>query len=136
MTTSDSGPGPGMPPWAEPLGSQTLVVIAASAGGLDAMSQVLSPLPADFPAAIAVVQHRGDRGPDLLVDVVRARTALDVRDAQDGEPLKAGTVYVCPPGMHVTVERTLRLIEGPRVQHVRPNADLMCRSVAQAYGPH
>jgi two-component system, chemotaxis family, protein-glutamate methylesterase/glutaminase len=122
------------PPVFEPIASDALVVIAASAGGLDALGRVLASLPADFPAAIVVVQHRSEQCPDVLPMLLNERTALRVRHAVDGDVLAAGTVYVCPPGMHVLAEHALRLVHGPRLNHVRPSADVMLRSTAHAYG--
>ncbi len=117
-----------------PLTEARLVVIATSAGGLNAVGRVLAALPADFPAAIAVVQHRGLQHPELLVELLGKMTALPVRHARSGELLEPGVVYVCPPGMHMTAEYCLRLTEAPRINFVRPSADLMLRSAARTYG--
>src|SRR4051794_4701076 len=110
-----------------------LIVIAASAGGLKALIRILSALPADLPAAIAVVQHRGEQHPELLPKLLDTRTGLRVRHARDGDRLEPATVYLCPPGVHMIAEHTLRLVPGPHLNHVRPSADLMFRSVARAY---
>jgi two-component system chemotaxis response regulator CheB len=110
------------------------VVIAASAGGLPALFEVLGPLPPDFPAAIALVMHRGLEEPDRLVAVLTRQTRLRVCHAQEGAALERGTVYVCPPGMHMTTEHCVRLLEGPKLRYVQPNADLMFESVGKAYG--
>jgi two-component system, chemotaxis family, protein-glutamate methylesterase/glutaminase len=124
----------GFQPWAEPAASERLVVIATSAGGLHALFQVLGSLPADFPAAIAIVQHRSDQHPSLLPALLEKRTALRVRHAGDGNLLEAGTVYICPPGMHMAAEHCIRLVKAPRLNYVRPSADMMFRSAAHAYG--
>lgn len=122
------------PRWAQPVTSPKLIVLASSSGGVKALIQVLSSLPADFPAAIAVVQHRGEQHPNLLPELLDRRTALKVRHARDGDLLEAGTVYICPPGAHMTAEHSVRLVVGPKLNFVRPSADLMFRSVARAYG--
>ncbi len=114
--------------------SPRLIVIAASAGALPAIIEVLAPLPPDLPAAIALVAHRGAGDPDALVQLLAGRTRLRVQHAQDGGLLEPGTVYVCPPGVHMTTEHSVRLIDGPRLRHVRPSADLMFESVGRAYG--
>jgi two-component system, chemotaxis family, protein-glutamate methylesterase/glutaminase len=114
--------------------SPRLVVIAASAGALPAIMDVLEPLPSDFPAAIAVVQHRGAAEPQRLIELLARRTRLRVQHAQDGAALEPGTVYICPPGVHMTTEQCVRLIEGPKIRSVQPNADLMFESVGRAYG--
>jgi two-component system chemotaxis response regulator CheB len=116
--------------------SPRLVVIAASAGGLPAIVEVLAPLPADFPAAIAIVQHRGPHGPQVMIDILARRTKLRVQHAETGTVLEPGTVYVCPPGVHMTTERSVHLVDGPQIEFVRPSADLMFDSVAHAYGEH
>src|SRR4051794_6898144 len=87
---------PGPPHAVDAAASRQLVVIAASAGGLQPLIDVLAALPADFPAAVAVVQHRGEAQPNVLSDILRRRTALPVRDARDGDLLEPGIVYVCP----------------------------------------
>jgi two-component system chemotaxis response regulator CheB len=114
--------------------SPRLVVIAASAGGLAALIEVLAPLPADFPAAIAVVQHRAHETPERLIELLSRRTRLHVCHARDSAPLEPGTVYVCPPGVHMTTDHCVRLLDGPKLRYVQPNADLMFESVGRAYG--
>ncbi|HEX3695157.1 MAG TPA: chemotaxis protein CheB [Polyangia bacterium] len=111
------------------------MVIACSAGGLAALFDVLASLDPDFPAAIVIVQHRGRQFAELLPALLQNRTVLRVRHVQDGDLLEAGTVYICPPGKHLTAEHCLRLVNGPKLDFVQPSADLMFRSVADAYGP-
>jgi two-component system chemotaxis response regulator CheB len=119
--------------WARPLSSPQLVVFAASAGGLEPLCKVLEDLPPEFPAAIALIMHRGAALPDQLIRVLQRRTRLRIESAQEGVPLRAGVVYVCPPGVHMVTEHSLRLIKGPRLRFSRPSADLMFESVAQNY---
>jgi two-component system chemotaxis response regulator CheB len=114
--------------------SPRLVVIAASAGSLPAIMDVLEPLPSDFAAAIALVQHRGPEQPERLIELLARRTRLRVQHAQDGAALEPGTVYICPPGVHMTTEHCVRLIDGPYLRFVRPSADVMFESVGNAYG--
>ena len=124
---------PGAP--AEPVDGRRLVVMAASAGGLRPLGVVLASLPPDFPAPIAIVQHRSPNVSDLLTGLLAARTALRVRAACDGDLAEPVTVYVCPPGTHMTAGHELELLTGPRLNAVRPSADLMFQSAARAYGP-
>jgi two-component system, chemotaxis family, protein-glutamate methylesterase/glutaminase len=114
--------------------SARLVVIAASAGGLAPIVELLSQLPADFPAAIAIVQHRGPGEPERLLKILARATSLRVCHADDGAVLQPGTVYLCPPQMHMTAEHCIRLVDGPKVRFVRPSADLMFESAARSYG--
>lgn len=111
-----------------------VVVLLASAGGLDALSTVLNDLPGDFPAAIVVQQHLGDHD-SVLPAILRRQTAQQVRWARDGRPVCPGQAVVCPPGMHLEMTPDGRC-------HLRPIRDLgvrrfdvLLRSVARSYGP-
>ena len=80
-----------------------IIALAASAGGLKALSQVLAALPADFPASIVVVQHLDPRYRSLMSEILSRRTALQVKQAEEGDHLTAGTVYIAPPNRHLLV---------------------------------
>ena len=112
-----------------------IVAIASSAGGLAALTRTLSALPADFPAAVLVVQHLDPRHRSLMAEILSRRTALAVVQAVGGEPIEAGTVYVAPPDHHLlaNANRTLELAQTELVHVVRPSADLLFESVAAAY---
>ncbi len=113
-----------------------LVVIAASAGGVEALSRILSELPATFPLAIAIVQHRSLAVPNLLSEVLQRHSRLRVKTAEDGEPIVPGLVYVAPPGIHLLVDAAGRfaLRDGIKVKHVRPSGDVLFISAAEALG--
>ena len=117
-------------------GAFDVVVIAASLGGREALTRVLAPLPADFPAPIVVAQHLRADAPGYLPTLLARSTALAVRRAADGDRLEGGTVYVAPPGRHLLIDEGGRctLSDGPRVSHARPSADLLFTSAAQAFG--
>jgi two-component system, chemotaxis family, protein-glutamate methylesterase/glutaminase len=112
-----------------------VVALAASAGGLTALSTVLAALPADFPAAVVVVQHLDPRRRSYLSDILRRRTTLRVKEAADGDSLRPGTVYVAPPDKHLLVgsDGRLALTSTERVHFVRPSADLLFRSSADSF---
>jgi two-component system chemotaxis response regulator CheB len=112
-----------------------VVALATSAGGLNALTQVLAVLPADFPASVAVVQHLDPRHRSLLANILGKRTGLAVKEAQEGEKLCAGTVYIAPPDHHllITQEGTIALTDTELVHFVRPSADLLFESVAASY---
>jgi two-component system, chemotaxis family, protein-glutamate methylesterase/glutaminase len=112
-----------------------VVAVAASAGGLKALIRVLSELPADFPAAIVVVQHLDPRHRSLMADLLSRRTALSVKEAEDGDHLKPGCVYTAPPDRHLLVnpDGSISLTKTELVHFLRPSADLMLESVAAAY---
>ena len=122
---------------ADERGAFDVVAVATSLGGLLALRAVLSQLPAEFPAAIIVVQHRQGAPHYELSELLRARTKMAVKEAVEGEPLAPGTVYVAPAGEHVTVDAAgaLRLDSSERVNFVRPSADVLFASVAAAFGP-
>jgi hypothetical protein len=80
-----------------------IVAIAASAGGVTAIRKVLSGLPADFPSPILCLQHHSSSDGNVLAQVLQLRTALTVRWAHQGEQLKTGVVYVCPPSHYFVV---------------------------------
>lgn len=111
------------------------MAIAASAGGLDAITQVLQGLPIAFPAAIVIVQHLSPDHPSLMAEILQRYTLLPVRQAQDGMGLQPRTVYVAPPDRHllVTPEGRLSLTHTARVHFVRPSADALFESVATSY---
>jgi two-component system chemotaxis response regulator CheB len=115
-----------------------VVAVAASAGGLSALSEVLAGLPADFPAAIVVVQHLDPRHRSLMADILSHRTALRVTQADEGARLMPGTVFIAPPNRHLLVnpDGTLSLSQSELVHFVRPSADLLFESVAASYKEH
>jgi len=112
-----------------------VVALAASMGGVKAISTVLSALPADFPAAIVVVQHLSASYPSRLPEVLSVRTALQVKPGAIGEFLRPGTVYVAVPGQHLLVQPngTLLLSDTPKMNFVRPAADKLFMSVTSTY---
>jgi two-component system chemotaxis response regulator CheB len=114
-----------------------VIALVASAGGLDALSQVLAALPATLNAAVLVLQHLESGRVSLLPRILETRTVLRVVPAHDGAPLRAGTVYVAPSGRHlrVTGDRTLSLTDTPRVNYSRPSADVLLQSLAAAGAP-
>jgi two-component system, chemotaxis family, protein-glutamate methylesterase/glutaminase len=112
-----------------------VVAIAASAGGLTALSKVLAALPGNFPAAVAVVQHLDPRHQSLLAQILNKRTQLRVEEASEGGRLSPGTVCIAPPNRHLLVnsDGTLSLSQSELVHFVRPSADLLFESVAASY---
>jgi two-component system, chemotaxis family, protein-glutamate methylesterase/glutaminase len=101
-----------------------VVALAASAGGLTALTNVLSALPAEFPAAIAIVQHLDPRHRSLMADILSRHTALEVKQAEEGDCLASGVVYIAPPNRHLLVngDGTLSLTQSELVHFLRPSA--------------
>jgi two-component system chemotaxis response regulator CheB len=109
-----------------------VIGIASSAGGLNAVSQILSSLPASFPAAILLVQHTIPTSRSHLVEILGRRTSLLVRQAQHGDHIQPGIVYVAPPDSHLILDGdgTIELSQLPPVHFVRPSADMLFESLA------
>jgi two-component system chemotaxis response regulator CheB len=112
-----------------------VIALAASAGGLNALTHVLSGLPADLPAAVVIVQHLDPRHRSIMADILSRRTRLPVREAAEGDRLQPGRAYIAPPNRHLLVnpDRTLALTQTELVHFVRPSADLLFESTAASY---
>src|SRR5207253_1286683 len=82
---------------------QALVVIGASAGGVEALIELAKRLPADLAAPVLVVIHRAPTTPSVLANVLSRAGRLPVHDALDGEELRAGEIYLAPPDRHLLV---------------------------------
>jgi two-component system chemotaxis response regulator CheB len=123
------------PAGARPAPAFDLIALAASAGGLKVLQTVLGGLPADFPAAVVVAQHRSAASPNHLPDILRRSARLPVMTAADGEIPRPGVVYVTPAGRHLVITAAGTFDTGrfaPGV-FVRPSADLLFASVAERY---
>src|ERR1041384_3308532 len=113
--------------------SNRIIVIGASAGGIEAVCPVLAGLPADFPIPILIVIHIGQR-PSQLPTIFSRCGQLSAVHPQSGEHLEPGHVYVAPPNHHMVVEdQRLELTHGPRENRVRPAIDPLFRSASRAY---
>jgi two-component system chemotaxis response regulator CheB len=112
-----------------------VVALAASAGGLSALSTVLSGLPEGFPIALLVVQHLDPRHRSLMAEVLGRRTSCPVQEAVDGDHLAACRVFIAPPDRHMLLnsDGTLSLTQTELVHFLRPSADLTFESMAAAY---
>jgi two-component system chemotaxis response regulator CheB len=121
-----------------PVVARRLIVLAASAGGLDALRTICSALPLDLPAAVAIVQHRSRAHSHLLAVLLGQWSALPVKDAETGDQLVHGTILIAPPERHMTVSasRHVVLLPGPPIHHVLSSADPLFESAAEAFGPN
>lgn len=113
-----------------------LVVIAASAGGVDAVRTILKHLPPELPAAIVLVQHRSPDFRDYLDDVLAHETRWSVQVAHPDDSLTKGRVYVARPDSHLTVtpHHTFRYHDGARIRFTRSSANPLFASAARAFG--
>ncbi|MFC5061280.1 chemotaxis protein CheB [Actinomycetospora atypica] len=113
-----------------------LVGVGASAGGVEALLELVEGLAADLPLALLVVLHQAPTAPTVLPDILDRRCALDVVAARDGDPLRAGRVLVAPPDRHLHVDDGhVRLSPDPRGSPHRPSVDVLFHSLAVAAGP-
>jgi two-component system, chemotaxis family, protein-glutamate methylesterase/glutaminase len=124
---------PPMPSDASPDAVFKVVVVGASAGGIPALSHILPALPSDFGAAIAVVQHRDPTRRGMLAQVLGCSCPFPVRDAEGGEPLRPGIVFLAPPDRHLTAGPggILSLDQSERIHFTRPSAERLFISAAE-----
>jgi two-component system chemotaxis response regulator CheB len=115
--------------------ADAVVLLAASAGGVPALLEIVAGLPAGFPAAVIVVCHRTARTPSLLRELLARRTVLTVREVSQGDTIEAGTIYVAPPDLHVLVQpdRTLALTDGRLIRYVRSSANPLFESAGRVF---
>jgi len=111
--------------------------MAASAGGLQALSVILGGLPAGFPAAIAIVMHLAPDHESLLAGILDRRSLLKVKQARTGDILCHSSVFVAPPNHHMFVAKGGRLklssSAAEKVHYARPSAEPLFASVAKVY---
>ncbi len=113
-----------------------IVVIGASAGGIEALQQLVRSLRPDFSAAIFVTVHFPENSTSVLPRILSRAGRLPAVAAADGESIVPGRIYVAPPNHHLLIESDrIRLERGPRENGNRPAIDPMFRSAAVAFGP-
>ncbi|MFC3607787.1 chemotaxis protein CheB [Stutzerimonas tarimensis] len=114
------------------------LVLGASAGGLQALAEILEGLPADFRLPLLVVQHIPADAPSRLAEVFALKTALRVKEVDDKDALSPGTLYFAAPDYHLLVEAdfSLSLSQDEPVRFSRPSIDVLFESAAQVWGPH
>lgn len=112
------------------------VAIGASAGAVQALTQVLPALPEDYAVPVLVVVHVPSGRSNMLVPHFQAKCRMKVREAEDKEPICAGSIYFAPPDYHLLVEsdRTISLSVDEPVHHSRPSIDVLFESAADAFG--
>ena len=120
--------------------ARCVIAMAASAGGLQALSVILGGLPSDFPAAIAIVMHLSPTHKSLLAEILTSRSLLEVRQAKTGDVLCHSSVFVAPPNQHMSVVKGGRIelssSEAEKVHFARPSAEPLFATVAAVYQKH
>ena len=112
-----------------------VIAIAASAGGLQAISTLLQALPASLGAAIVIVQHLNPNQRSMMAEILSRHTSLRVKQAEAKEWMERGSVYIAPPDHHLLVnwDGSLALNQAAKVNFLRPSADILFQSVAASY---
>lgn len=112
-----------------------IVVIGASAGGVESMQSLVAQLPLSLPAAVFVVVHLPPEASSLLSEILGRAGPLPAGIPEDLEPIRTGRVHVAPPDHHLLVDRDrIRVVHGPRHARHRPAVDPLFESASRAYG--
>src|SRR5262245_47103745 len=115
--------------------ARDIIVIGASAGGVEALTHLVGSLPPGLPAALFVVLHIPAGAPSLLPEILRRHGPLPAEHARDGEAVAPGRIYVAPPDFHLLLRPGhVHVVRGPRENHSRPAIDPLFRSAARSYG--
>jgi two-component system chemotaxis response regulator CheB len=121
--------------WEGDMGRRDIVVIGASAGGIEALRQVCAGLPHDLPAAVFVVLHIPADAPSILPAILERSGTLPAAHAAHAARFEPGHIYVAPPDHHLEIDaETMRLIRGPREHGLRPAVDPLFRTAAASCG--
>jgi two-component system chemotaxis response regulator CheB len=111
-----------------------IIVVGASAGGIETLKEVVRGLPPSLPAAVFVVIHLAPGGTSVLPNIISRAGPLRAAHPQDGDPITPGRIYIAPPDRHLLVKAGhMRLGRGPRENRVRPAVDPLFRTAAAAY---
>jgi two-component system chemotaxis response regulator CheB len=113
-----------------------IIVIGASAGGIEALRVIAAALPADLPAPIVIVLHMSPESPGILQEIFNRVGPLRAVEVHSSERLKPAHIYVPSPNMHAVIEPgRVRATRGPKENRFRPAIDPLFRTAAQVYGP-
>lgn len=117
-------------------GNNDLVVVGSSAGGVGALSTLVSTLTTDFPAPIVLAQHLDPQRPSQLGAILDRRSTLPIVVVNEHEPtlLEGGKVYVVPANKHVKISNGHVLLESDHEERPTPSVDKLLSSAAEAYG--
>jgi two-component system chemotaxis response regulator CheB len=117
------------------MARKDVVVVGASAGGMDALQKLVGALPADFPGSVFIVWHLSPGVRSVLPEVLSRSGPLRATNPRDGDAIEPGRIYVAPSDHHLLVERGyVRVTRGPKENRFRPAVDPLFRSAAYTYG--
>jgi two-component system chemotaxis response regulator CheB len=112
-----------------------ILVIGASAGGVEALRTLVGGLPADLPASVFIVIHTAPDSPRLLAELLDRVSQLPVTYAASGDSIERGRIYLAPPNFHLLIrDGIVELSRGPKENRSRPAVDPLFRSAARVYG--
>ena len=118
------------------MAGHDIVVLGASAGGVEALVKFVNGLPADLPAAIFLVLHVPPQSPSMLPAILSRAGQLPACHPTDGTRIEHGNIYIAPPDHHMMLEQgRIRIVRGPKENRHRPAVDPLFRSAASIYGP-
>ena len=111
------------------------VVIGASAGGIHAIKAIIMALPSNFHLPVIIVQHISPLSDNYWITLMDSLSALTVKEADEKEKIRKGTIYITPPNYHLLIERdeTFSLSIDPKVNYARPSIDVLFESAADVY---
>lgn len=113
-----------------------IIVIGASAGGVEALTSLVKRLPEDLPAAVFAVLHISPESPSRLPEILSRAGKLPATQPKHGEEIRPGHIYVAVPDRHLLVHRGhISVVHGPKENRYRLAIDTLFRSAARSYGP-
>lgn len=116
--------------------TRDIIVIGASAGGVQALSTLVATMPPRLPAAVFIVLHVSAEPPSLLPTILSRDALMPVAHARNAERIEQGRIYVAPPDQHLLIEASyIKLVHGPKENLHRPSIDALFRSAARWAGP-
>jgi two-component system chemotaxis response regulator CheB len=117
------------------MAGRDIIVVGASAGGVEALSRLVADLPVDLPAAVFIVLHISPHSGTALPRILDRRSKLIVGHPYNGESIEPGRVYVAVPDHHLVVgPGVVRVANGPKENGHRPAVDTLFRTAAASYG--
>jgi two-component system, chemotaxis family, protein-glutamate methylesterase/glutaminase len=115
---------------------RNIIVVGASAGGVEALTTFVKGLPEEIDASFFIVLHIPSYSRSILPEILSKVTSLSVSHPEDGEKIETGHIYVAPPDHHMLIEEDKVVIKkGPKENRFRPSVDALFRSAAYIYGP-
>ena len=118
------------------MAHRDIVVMGASAGGVEGFREVVRALLPGFPGSVFIVLHISAEAPSHMPAILGRATDLPVAQARDHAPIEPGHIYIAPPDHHLILHRGfMRVVRGPRENRHRPAIDPLFRSAARSYGP-